>query len=91
MPAEDDFGSLSELAERLGLDDSEKENFISSGMKRLGYKARAIWEDSDNDNDGGGNGDFFASKRRERREVNDDKGSRRPRREASGGSTPFGY
>jgi hypothetical protein len=67
MPAQDDETMLSELAERLGLEEEEADNFIGSAMKRLGYKARRMWEDDDSQ--GGGNnsgGDFFSTRRQGR-------------------------
>ena len=63
--AQDDFDTLSALAERLGLDEDESHNFVSSSMKRLGYKAREMWEDGDGDSKSG-SGDFFGKKREER-------------------------
>lgn len=61
--AEDFFAKLSEMAEELGLEDDEKDNFVNSGMKRRGFKQTFTWSDPEPDgNDAGG--DFF-SKRRE--------------------------
>lgn len=64
--AQEDYDDLSKVAEKLELDDDEKDNFISSGMKRLGHKVRQVWEDSDDDGKSE-SGDFFSSKRREQR------------------------
>jgi hypothetical protein len=81
MAAQEDQGMLEELAQRLGLEDDEADNFISSAMKRLGYRARRIFEDDDSGNNNAGNGDFFASKRQARtREIP----GRGQRRKASG-------
>jgi len=79
MPANDDLDLLHELAERLGLDESESENFITSSMRRLGHKPRIDWDDAEEGGEGGGSGDFFG-KQRERRQVQKGK----PRREGQG-------
>ncbi len=80
MPAQEDQGMLEELAQRLGLEDDEADNFISSAMKRLGYRARRIFEDDEGNGNNNG-GDFFASKRQARtREIS----GRGQRRKASG-------
>lgn len=82
MSAQEDYDTFSAMAERLQLDEEEAENFIGSAMKRLGYKARQMWEDDDS---GGGNsgGDFFSAKRRERRSAT-------PPRRSSGGNWQYG-
>lgn len=68
MPAKDDFDMLGQLAERLGLDDDEKDGFISSSMERLGHKRSVSWED--NQEGDSGSGDFFSKKReRQTRQV----------------------
>ena len=66
MPAKDDHDLLSALAERLGLDDGETENFVTSSMRRLGHRAQIAWEDSAPAEEEGG-GDFFSKKRQQRR------------------------
>ena len=80
------FATLREMADDLfGDDDSpDKDNYITEHMKRLGYKARMIFEDAD-DNDGGSGdksftGSIFGGGKRER-EVRE----RGPQRRASGG------
>ena len=74
MAAEKDQEMLTDLAERLGLEDDEKENFVNSGMRRLGYKPREVWEDSDDDNPKSSDGDFFTTKRKPKREQRATKG-----------------
>ena len=69
MAAKDDFLSLSELADRLGLDDDEKDGFITSSMKRLGHKPSVNWEDGDSGNSND-SGDFFSKKRQTRQVGN---------------------
>jgi len=66
MPAKDDHDLLDALAERLGLDEGETENFVTSSMRRLGHKARIDWDDADDSGDEKG-GDFFSKKREQRR------------------------
>ncbi len=67
MSAQDDFLKFSEIAELLGLENEENENFISSAMKRRGHKPVLTWADAEGDGDGDGNsGDFFSAKRRTR-------------------------
>lgn len=76
-PAEQDYAELSSWAERLGLEDDQKDKFINSSMKRLGYKPRTQWEPPEPENGGDNNddGDFFSGggKPRERRQVRDDR------------------
>ena len=66
MPAKDDHDLLSALAERLGLDDGETENFVTSSMRRLGHRANIAWADAEESGDEEG-GDFFSKKRQQRR------------------------
>lgn len=70
-PASEMFEMLSEMASDLfGDEDSqEKDNYITEHMKRLGYRAKMTFEDSDDDNVGGS--DFTTSlfSGRRRREV----------------------
>jgi len=89
MAAADDHATLSELAERLGVDDEERDQFVSSSMKRLGYKPRTDWDDPDPDeNKGNGGGDFFSRKReqnqRQQREVPGRGGQQRQRQQSGG-------
>lgn len=78
MAAQEDQGMLEELAERLGLENDEADNFISSAMKRLGYRARRIFEDDDSgNNSGSGGGDFFSQKRQRTREIPNRRGGQR--------------
>lgn len=72
MAAQDDYDMLSGLAERMGLEDNDRDDFLSSAMKRLGYKARAIWEDGGNDES---NGDFFSRRRQSGNSGNSRKAS----------------
>jgi hypothetical protein len=69
MGANEDWESLKALADRLFDDDQDddKESYIGKHMKRLGYRARATWEDSDDNSDD--NSDDLFGKRRERRQV----------------------
>jgi hypothetical protein len=85
MAAQDDFQALADLAERLGLEEDESENFITSGMKRLGYKARQMWEDNDDTDSGSGGGDFFSTKRREKRSAQPERQRPREQRRSGGG------
>ena len=84
MPANDDYSMLSDLAEKLGLDDSESENFITSSMRRLGHRASIAWSDNEEQGDKGG-GDFF-SKAREKRDVRGGRREQEGRGRASGNS-----
>lgn len=79
MPAKDDHDILRQLAERLGLDEGESENFVTSSMRRLGHKPQINWADREEEKEDGG--DFF-SKKREKRQV----GNRPP----SAGDQPSG-
>jgi hypothetical protein len=72
MAAKDDFDLFHSVAEMLGLEEDETENFITSAMRRRGHRPRIDWDDGDNGGESGG-GDFF-TKRRETRQV-------RPRQE----------
>jgi hypothetical protein len=65
MPAADDHDILAQLAERLGLDEGETENFVTSSMRRLGHRANIAWVDVEESGDEGG-GDFFSKKRAKR-------------------------
>jgi len=67
MAAKDDFDLFHSVAEMLGLDEDESENFVTSAMRRRGHKPRIDWDDNAENNDQGG-GDFF-SKKRQQREV----------------------
>lgn len=80
MPAEDDFNMFSELAERMGLEDEERENYITQHMKRLGYKMRTAWDEPESGDGNKNELGFFKEKTRERRTIE-------PRqRRASGGN-----
>jgi len=68
MAAKDDFDLFHSVAEMLGLDDDESENFVTSAMRRRGHRPRIDWDDSEGSGDSGG-GDFF-SKKRQQRQVN---------------------
>lgn len=84
MSAEDDFNMFSALAERMGLDEEESQNYITEHMKRLGYKMRTAWDEPDNEGNGNSQLSFFkGEKQRERRTIE-------PRqRKASGDSGGF--
>lgn len=69
MAAEDDYKRFSEIAQELGLEDKDHDNFINSAMKRKGYKPVMSWTDPEPE-DGGGGGDFFSGGgSREKRDV----------------------
>jgi hypothetical protein len=71
MPANEDYESLQSLAERLKLEGDDRENFVSSSMKRLGYKPATQWQEPEPEgNDNNDSGDFFSRKqKREQRRV----------------------
>lgn len=56
---EEDYNLLQGLAERLGLDDKQREGFISESMQRFGYKPKTSWEPGDDPEDGNDSGGFF--------------------------------
>lgn len=70
MPAEDDFGRFSELADELELDGEERDNYIGMHMSKKGYKPVTSWADPDPD-DGkpAGFSPFAQSKSRQTRQV----------------------
>lgn len=77
-PAEADYNALHSLAERLQLEDDQREKFVNSSMKRLGYKPRTQWEPPEQEDGGKGgddDGDFFGGgkQQRERRQVREDR------------------
>jgi hypothetical protein len=89
-PAAEMFEALSEMAlDLFGDDDNaaeERDNYVTSHMKKLGYRARVIFEDA-GDDDGNNGGDSFTSSlfgngQRQRRDVG---GGGRSQRRASGG------
>lgn len=88
---DDDYEFVTGFAERLGLEDKDKDSFIKSSMTRLGYKPRISWDPPENDGNGGGDddGDFFSrgNKNRERRQVRDD---RQQQRGGGGGNWQYG-
>lgn len=76
MSAQEDFTLFSQVAEMLGLENDDHDNFITSAMKRRGHKPKLDWVDGDGDGKDD-TGDFFTSKRRTReteRKVSKDKG-----------------
>lgn len=88
--AQDRLQQLEDLADEMQLDDRDRDNFINSSMKRLGYKPRMDWDDPEPEDGGRGGGDFFSSRREERQQRRDVGGGRQqPQRRA--GSAPFGY
>ena len=84
MAAKDDFDLFQSVAEMLGLEPEETENFVTSAMRRRGHKPKIQWDDDENA-EGKGGGDFF-SKKRESRQV----GGQRQQRKASGGGWQYG-
>jgi len=86
MAAKDDFDLFSSVAEMLGLDSEESENFVTSAMRRRGHKPRIDWDDNE---EGGGEkgGDFFTRRQRQTRQVGRPSGERG--RKASGGGWQY--
>jgi hypothetical protein len=66
MSAKEDFDLFGSVAEMLGLDEEERESFVTSAMRRRGHKPRIDWTDSEND-EGGDSGDFFQRRRQTRK------------------------
>lgn len=66
MPAEEDFQRFSELAEEIGLDEKDRDEFIGFFMTRKGYRAIPTWTDGEPEGDGGGS---FFNKQQQRRET----------------------
>ena len=85
MAAKDDYDLFQQVAEMLGLEAEESENFITSAMRRRGHKPKIQWDD-DEESGGDGGGDFF-SKRRQTRQVRP--GGNDRRRAASGGGWQY--
>jgi hypothetical protein len=67
MAAKDDWDLFNSVAEMLGLEPDETENFVTSAMRRRGHKPTINWAD-DEEGDGDKGGDFFTRKR-EKRQV----------------------
>jgi len=67
MAAKDDFDLFNQVAEMLGLEAEETENFVTSAMRRRGHKPKIQWDDDEESGSGGG-GDFF-SRKRETRQI----------------------
>lgn len=74
---------LGEVADKLGLEDDERDSFVNSGMARQGFKQTSSWTEPDDDKNGKSGGDFFSGKRRESRGVPSN-------RRQSGGFTQYG-
>jgi len=91
MGLQEDRDMLDGLAERLGLEDNERDQFITSSMKRLGYRPRMDWDEPEPENNGGGNdgGDFFS--RRQQRQSRDVGRSGGRDRGGNGGRASGGY
>lgn len=86
MAAKDDFDLFGQVAEMLGLDEEETENFVTSAMRRRGHKPLIQWGDSDDGDDK--SGDFFTRKRETRRVGN--RPANRGRETGSGGGWQYG-
>jgi len=82
MAAKDDFDLFNQVAEMLGLEPDETENFVTSAMRRRGHKPKIQWDD-DQENGSSGGGDFF-SRRRETRQVGNQR-KQRPTGTGGGG------
>lgn len=66
MGAVDDFlNKLSEIADEMGLEDTDKDEFINRGMKKKGFTPKIAWADPDDD--GKGDGFFGGGNKRQRR------------------------
>lgn len=62
--AEEDYNRVSGLAADLRLEGEDLLGFVSDSMKRLGHRARTVWEDATPEGGGdGGGGDFFTRNR----------------------------
>lgn len=66
MAAQDDYNELTAWAKRLGLEGDDHDSYVNDAMKRLGHKAKTIWEDDTDSGKDSGGGDFFSRKRAER-------------------------
>jgi hypothetical protein len=69
---DDALARLGEMADELNLDDDDdRNNFIESAMKRLGFTQTAAWAEPDDGKSNSGGGDFFkrANGPREQRRV----------------------
>ena len=92
MAANEDFDMLKALSERLGLEGPDEENFITSSMRRMGYRPRVDWDEPEGEEqESSGPVDFFArsGKRREQRPVRGDR--QPPERKAAGGGSGWQY
>lgn len=89
MAKDDDHGLLAELAKRFKLNDDEAGDFISSGMKRLGYVPKVEWDEPAPENGGGDGGDFF-TKRRQQNSGGNSGGGNGGQRQARGGDWQYG-
>jgi hypothetical protein len=85
MAAKDDFDLFTQVAEMLGLEAEESENFITSAMRRRGHKPLIQWGDNEEAQEK--SGDFF-SRKREQRSVGPQRGQQR--KTGSGGGWQYG-
>jgi hypothetical protein len=85
MAAKDDYDLFNSVAEMLGLEPEETENFVTSAMRRRGHKPKIQWDD-DEESGSGDKGDFF-SRKREQRQV----GPRRQRPTGTSGGGGWQY
>lgn len=89
MPAQEDYESLQQLAERLQLDEKESESFITSSMQRMGYKPKTQWDEPEEEGNGGDKGgDFFSGRRQQRQQREVTNGGRREQQRRTGS---YGY
>jgi hypothetical protein len=93
MPAAEDRTMLEELADRLGLEDDDRNGFVNDGMKRMGYKPRVDWDEPDQDDGKGGDsgGDFFTRRRGQQQRQSRDVSGGRQRPDDRGRRTSGGY
>lgn len=83
MAAENDFKILNEMADWLGFDGENRDNFIAGAMKSRGHKPVMSWADNEENerkkSDGNPFDKLFA------KESNDDSGGGNHREKKSGG------
>jgi hypothetical protein len=77
---EDDlFDRVSDMADRLGLEGSERKRYVHGSMTRGGYKAVPQYVKADTDDDDDDDDDFFGGGRKRRRTRDSDSGRTRSR------------
>jgi hypothetical protein len=61
MGAQEDYARFSELAEELGFEEKEHENFVNKAMAKKGYKPVMNWTDPEPEGNEGESSSFFGS------------------------------